>query len=433
MDLVVDHHNDGSVDYITEQVMHLKDKEDDNNAVSPSLKVWQDGKVVLVDDKKASPKFIVVELKKEAVSWGKAGTPCCIYKMVLMDGSETCFKAVTNSSLAMLLHGENLCAGCTVVVKDFSWLWFQTERRVEWQGTMFIKNMGWNYPPGFAMAAKYFTPPAKKVKRAPVIEYLMQASDDGTAAEVEPSHKVFRAHRFAIDKVIKRGVFLFTTVWIDKPERYIWNHQCSYEASQEHFENGDWIHSDHTRGDWIHFMKPLMEEEKAEDLVCAVVAEDLKPAAVVDSQDSKIPFKDCECQTRFGFTKCVLFMFPVEDVPKDELFVTCRHHLLGKNIKTYGKKFGGLLNNHKRWCLYWHYAVNIFEIRSSARPLPECFTDYVRFIYPNAGEKPFCGFKSTEERAMVRSRGASIQSESDTDSECVVANEALDRLEGSFD
>jgi hypothetical protein len=164
---------------------------------------------------------------------------------------------------------------------------------------------------------------------------------------------------------------------------------------------GDWIQFDGTRSDWMEFSKPLIaldkkeqEEEERE--------EDNKPALVVipESQDSNIPMRECKCMTKFGMLGCVLYSVPVESLQKDELFETCRYHLLSRNLKTHGRKFGVLAQNHKRWCLYWYYAVNVFGIRSSARPLSDCLVDYVRFIYPNSNKTPFCGFKSTEERSL---------------------------------
>jgi hypothetical protein len=268
--------------------------------------------------------------------------------MVLMDGSETCFKAVTNSGLAMLLHGGGLCAGCTLVIKDFTWLWFDSGRHADWKAIMLIKNMGWNYPPGFNLESQHCTPPpAKKAKQ--VSELIVQDDEDATQDEDNPSHKTFRGHRFCVDKVEKQGIFVFTHVLIHKPERYRWNHQCVYQVCGIALKEGDWIHLQETRCDWMDFIKPLMKADKEDD-----EAEPPSSGAVLicDSQDSRIPIRECECMTKFGMLGCVLYAYPVESIPKDELFATCRHHLLSKNIKTYGRKFGALSPNHKRWCLY---------------------------------------------------------------------------------
>ena len=56
--------------------------------------------------------------------------------------------------------------------------------------------------------------------------------------------------------------------------------------------------------------------------------------------------------------------------------------------------FDALLPSHKRWCFYWWYAVNIFNVKSGRSKLPNCFLDAVRKAYPNMDGCAYKGFKA---------------------------------------
>ena len=52
-------------------------------------------------------------------------------------------------------------------------------------------------------------------------------------------------------------------------------------------------------------------------------------------------------------------------------------------------------NKHKRFLLYWWWAVNIFAIRGKGMrsELPACIVRRIREKYPNPKDEPYTGFK----------------------------------------
>jgi hypothetical protein len=56
-------------------------------------------------------------------------------------------------------------------------------------------------------------------------------------------------------------------------------------------------------------------------------------------------------------------------------------------------KFDGFLPSHKRLALYWYYSINILKVRGNyRRPLPPCFVQTVRDLYPEPAGTTYTGY-----------------------------------------
>jgi len=105
--------------------------------------------------------------------------------------------------------------------------------------------------------------------------------------------------------------------------------------------------------------------------------------------------EDCDCVKKFGYVTCMKDTYPVERLSVTDLYEQVYKRLHGH---VSASSFDGMEPNHKRWCFYWWYAINMFHVRGRAEPLPTCFCNYVKGKYPNKEGKPYVGFKTTDQR-----------------------------------
>ena len=190
-------------------------------------------------------------------------------------------------------------------------------------------------------------------------------------------------------------MFCFTFILHDNPARYRWDIPTTYLAPLENFVAGDWIQCPETRCDWSTWCRKRMPKNKIH-WVLPLEDDSTRRVRTGTDSDASTVGDECECITTYGLQKCVVETIPVRRIDKAELFWSVRNRLGPRVEALY---FDELTTNHKRWCLYWYYAVNIFQIRSHASPLPSCVVSSVRRMYPNENNVPYVGFRSTEERA----------------------------------
>jgi len=382
MDLVMDHNNDASPDFVTDVVLYGNDH--------PVAKIWENGALVETKYPEA-PCFIVLRWKKESRCYGKTKNPVVIYSMVLMDGSETVFKAVTNSGLSVLMEKHDLCVGCTVVVREYEWIWMSSPSAVEFHGVMFIKNMGWNYPPEFSLES--FPPvmlsparPRKKVKPDP--------KDTIVRNSCYPRN--IRMYQEVLNVCEKSAQLQFTYVMPHCPPKYRYDLPTSYPAPYQHYVSGDWIQCQPTQCDWVEWMTKLMPKDK--------VTDHWRLPTIGPADDSSEEEDDVRCDCVFKFEwklrDCIVETMPPEKIDSVELFWTVKNRYTHIEM---ADNFADLEPKHKRWCFYWYYAVNIFQVKSDAVPLPSCLIQAIRKLFPNSGKERYTGFKSSLERAMAKS------------------------------
>ena len=92
--------------------------------------------------------------------------------------------------------------------------------------------------------------------------------------------------------------------------------------------------------------------------------------------------------------QCVLNGYPLSKVCRKQLYdlVNDRFERMGEPS---AGSFDEMQPNHKRWCLYWFYSVNIFNHKGNKRQkLPNCFVERVRAMYPDAIGSCYTGFKA---------------------------------------
>jgi hypothetical protein len=108
----------------------------------------------------------------------------------------------------------------------------------------------------------------------------------------------------------------------------------------------------------------------------------------------------CDCTKDPHFMeRCILNVLPVSSLDENELFHEVKERLKGKVKAT---SFDLLSQSHKRWCLYWYYAVNFFHFgRGPAQELPSCLVEAIRKRYTDP-EGKYTGFLAKEERVTEK-------------------------------
>jgi hypothetical protein len=86
-----------------------------------------------------------------------------------------------------------------------------------------------------------------------------------------------------------------------------------------------------------------------------------------------------------------LELYPISKVCKQDIYDQVLERIGTDNVCS--TEFDGFRPNHKRWATYWYYAINILNHRGKARrPLPPCFVQTVRDLYPEAAGVCYTGF-----------------------------------------
>jgi hypothetical protein len=134
---------------------------------------------------------------------------------------------------------------------------------------------------------------------------------------------------------------------------------------------GYWIRHDETKRMW---KKQLVERKK-------------KAAESMDrKEDSK-----CTCKENYDLRQCVLTSYPLGQVCKQDIYDQVVERIGTDNICS--SEFDGFLPNHKRWALYWYYSINVLNARGKLRrPLPPCFVQAVRDLYPEPAGVSYTGY-----------------------------------------
>lgn len=107
---MLSHNGNAAIDFLTEAILHRDDHP------LPKYTV-EDGTVEATGN---FPGFIVLRNRVETRNYcNDPRSAVEVHRFVLMDGSETVFKAVTNSSLAASLKDHHIHPGSTLVVYDY--------------------------------------------------------------------------------------------------------------------------------------------------------------------------------------------------------------------------------------------------------------------------------------------------------------------------
>jgi hypothetical protein len=82
--------------------------------------------------------------------------------------------------------------------------------------------------------------------------------------------------------------------------------------------------------------------------------------------------------------------YPFSRVCKIDLYSQVAERVGSDNLDA--TEFDKFSPNHKRWCLYWYYSVNIFMHGSKRRPLPPCFVSAVHDLHPDPAGVCYTGY-----------------------------------------
>jgi hypothetical protein len=212
-DIILRHNGNAAVDYLTEVILHRDDH--------PLPKYFaEDGTVEATGE---SPRFVVVRSRIETRNYcNDPKSAVELHRFVLMDGSETLFKAVTNSSLASELQSHHIHPGSTLIVLDYYLVKMVCSINSEARFVMLINKMSWQNPPEIKMAIE-----------KSLVEFKISLS------------------KSTIDAVERQSIVLFTVLNSTSNVEST-NKTCSFLQLQ----HGDWIVEPSTRCDWKSYMSP---------------------------------------------------------------------------------------------------------------------------------------------------------------------------------
>ena len=313
-------------------------------------------------------RFLVISTRLETRRYFEEAAE--MHSFVLMDGSDTVFKACTSSTLAATLKYHRVQPGSTLTVHDYQLIRIRCSRDEVANMVMLINKMSWQAPPN----------KPDKVRGVP-----------------RDSLVVFL--RSLLEAVGSRGCVRFTVPY-QNALRAGMNRACA--AAQ--IPHGDWIIEPATRCDWQAFMKAknwvqskfcfVVKNVRKIRLSFCLCVRTTPPAGPPDSpgglstastvvpEDSGDVYyygRDCcECVFRLGLICCVAKSFPVLKLNFEDIFC---YHATVVNCP-YASRWGELTNSDKRRCLHWWYAVNICSMLSEGGALPCCLTQAIEDAFP---------------------------------------------------
>ena len=274
-----------------------------------------------------------------------------VHKLVVMDGAMGIFRAQLNTSYS----GMESCsfeAGGTITVGSWDWIWCDNSDKLDCKALiraiLLINYFNWKAPPkpedcsiGKNAVGIYVSWDA--------IDYIQEHSYVGWMAcfnrdlVPRPFYKLYTKQQLRegcfIKHVKARSLFLSKTTSED---------ECEYDE---------------------------------EDDEC------LYPPTV------------CQCKQMCGIAVCICVQFPISTIhySREIIFDEASERLYDGDSVAYS--FNDLTPSKKRWCMFWWYSVNIFQVLGylDRKRLPGCVVDMVRRKYPNKKRDFFTGYKRAEE------------------------------------
>lgn len=364
-DIEIDHNGDASPDFITDVVLY--------GAVK-NVKYWKGGQ--LMNDRSIlCPHVVVVKNQVEMRTYGREPNLYAVAQLVVMDGSNTIIRAVTDTCLSKFVSGDSartLVPGSTLILKDFQVL-SMNSAGATFSKIIVINDMSWRVPPKYNLAPvrSGLTPsppssprPSSKKARA---DECMQV-------------KTFRLAGRALQKVEREMLVVFTNPALDQPGIHTWNQTTNAEATETDFLNGNWVQDPVSRHDWMKELNPKK----------------FKPTNSWDSDeeyfDGNFPCT-CQCAKTFGFTDCVLEAFPVFHLDFEYLLhVGKRRCMSDGHSRSFleATSWDDLPSISKHWCCYFWYTTNIFHLcgqSTESTELPDCIVGEIRRWFPSEASK----------------------------------------------
>ena len=258
-----------------------------------------------------------------------------IYHFIVMDGHHSVFKAVVNSGESRNMPVDDLHNGTTLIVTEWRLITMDSQPGEYKKGILFINKFDWRPAPSYA--------------------------HDEDQSTITPEFSTVWIDRALIDFVEKENRIVFTELI---PHR----DGFSYRAlmSNKQFLQGAFLPTPESKKIWMN--ENGFKKKKA---------------------------TTCACRNEpYFFDQCITLLNPISCVDVGQVFDEVHSKLRGR---VSADSFDDLKASHKRWCLYWCYAVNFFQLKGcAASPLPTCFVATVRAVYPDP-QGTYVGFKSKQQ------------------------------------
>ncbi|CAB9514472.1 unknown protein [Seminavis robusta] len=372
--ITVTHYGLASVDFMVD---HLVSKDD-----HPSIRVrTAESRYKTTIDPDAPLIATVLSARKGQMTGGHD-----IWKFVLFDGSNACWKAVTNSLLSDEL--PEVKRGCNLVVKGYNWIHLAGPLG-KFHRIMVID--------------EFESKAAPACEARPIL--IMDDPDLNYIGQTEQSLQCNTTsfHPEVVRKCARTAEVVFT---------------CATCLFDPQFNAGFVYGSPALKWQLLSGL-PVTVKNSKQDF------KRLFAASYFDESDEE-SMEFCECHTRYNFDKCARFSFSIQFLDKDLLF----RKMMAKvppEQKSDATCFDELEAPKKRWMLYSWMATNAFGVQERSK-LPSCVENYVRLSYPNTKDHHvYTGYRPFSNQSVMSSPSRKITA--GVSSEEVPSKEAVRTLE----
>ncbi|CAB9510937.1 hypothetical protein SEMRO_460_G147500.1 [Seminavis robusta] len=339
-DITVTHFGGASIDFLADMLVNKIDY--------PSIRVIHPGSKYPAPTVGASLQAIVLSIRRETKQCFGDKT---ILKMVLFDGSNNCFKAVTDTLLSETL--PDVKRGSRLSISEYSWIKLSSNSSFKHIRIMLITELETSDPP--SCEGK---------------EILIMEDPDDNLFGMSPDQLKANTTSFHPDIVKKchgTGEIVFTCA------------ECLYDPKT----NAGFVYCGPAKRWQLASGAPVATRFLKPDF------KRLFTVGLADSSDDDSTVMYCECMSRFQYVCCGRFTFSITMMDKDLLF----DQMIAKvpEDKRLAKCWDDLEAPKQRWCFYhWvHRTCTILLRGRSCLPVVQ----YVREKIPNDNEQQaFTGY-----------------------------------------
>ncbi|CAB9512041.1 expressed unknown protein [Seminavis robusta] len=324
--------------------------------------------------KNAKLQAIVLDYRAEEVVFSKMRSQM-VAKMVLCDGSFTCWKAVTNSSLSFQVEAgednqQGIPVGSVLTIEDYNWMHLSKDDPHVFRRCMLINRCSFIDPPSVEQgaASKNGSPLGCKNGSS----FYLDSDSDSVSSEPNSYYSSFVPA--ILDTVKLKGDVVFTCACClydpKTNEAFVYNES----ATKHQLQSGDPCQVTWNRADFKRVFDLLLKPEEGDD-------------DASNTSDSKA----CGCIGRYGFDVCCLKSFDILEMQWDSIYQSIICKMAEDDIIT--PNFEDLSEGKKRWVVYTWFATNVFMLRNR-RKLPSCLETIVKKVFANKDPtEEYTGYK----------------------------------------
>ncbi|CAB9529832.1 hypothetical protein SEMRO_2640_G333410.1 [Seminavis robusta] len=332
--ITVTHFGGTSVDFLADHIVNKVDY--------PSIRVWNPLTKYPSPTVGASLRATVLSIKRETkICFGNK----TVLKLVLFDGSNNCFKAVTDTLLSETL--PDVQKGCVLSIPEYSWIKLNSDSSFK-----FIRIM---------MISSFEAETAPTCEPMPVL--LLDDPDEnriGRSAQAMLANTT-SFHPDVVKRCHSTGQVVFTCA------------ECLYDPKT----NAGFVYCAPAKRWQLAGAAPVATRFLKPDF------KKLFTTGLSDSDDDSTVMY-CECQSKFNYTCCGRFTFSITMMDTDLLFDKMIAKVpVDKRVATCWDELDA---PKKRWCVYHWIAPNLYDLTERTE-LPSCIVKYVREKIPNDNEQ----------------------------------------------